>query len=259
MADQGSTTGDAGAQGAGDAGKTALEAVGAGAAADTSAAGAGGASGAGVSDAKGGADAGKKSDGESGADEKSLLEGANEDAPAKTLEQEAKEKADADKAKSDADAASKLTEPTYAKELKRPDGVEWNDGAWKSVAPVLAQHGIPKEAAQALIDSFSSYQSAQQAAVMKEVQQQRQTSRAECLRLFKKEDFQSARRYLDRECKDDVLRNVLMQQLGDHPAFISMMAKAGRAIADDSSPGAAGSGGGTSAVSRADKFYGKQP
>jgi len=255
MADQGSTTGDAGAQGAGDAGKTALEAA-AGAGADAAAAAGAAGSAAGAGDAKGSDGAAKKV--ETASADKSLLEAANDKVEAKTPEQEAKEKADADKAKADADAAAKLTEPTYAKELKRPEGVEWNEGAWQAVAPVLAQHGIPKEAAQALIDSFSTYQSAQQAAVMKEVQQQRMAAREECKRLFKTEDLQAARRALDRECSDEGLRQVLLQQLGDHPAFIGMLAKFGRAIADDSSPGATQSGGGSSEASRAEKFYGKK-
>lgn len=251
MADQG-TTGEAGAQGAGDSGKTALEAAGADAVADKGAAGASGAAAGGSEAAKGDE---KKADVAAG--EKSLLEAANDKVEAKTPEQEAKEKADAEKAKADAEAASKAAEPAYAKELKRPEGVEWNDGAWKAVAPVLAQHNIPKEAAQALIDSFAAHQSAQQAAIIKEVQTQRQAARAECQKLFKIEDFQSARRALDRRCEDDTLRQVLMQQLGDHPAFIKMMASFGRVIADDSTPGATNSGGGSSEVSRAKKFYPK--
>jgi hypothetical protein len=231
MADQGTTT-TAGAQGAGDTGKTALESAGAATAAP-------------VADkpAEAAAAASVPAKVDAPAKEKSLLEGAGE----KTVEVDAKKP----------DAAV-VAGPEYVKELKHPEGVEWNEGAFNAIAPALAAHKIPKEAAQALVDGWGAFQAAQAAAAAKEAQEMRQASRAECLKQFKTEDFQAARRALDRECKDEGLRKVLMDQLGDHPGFIGMLAKFGRAIADDSTPGATESGGGSGAVSRAEKFYGKQ-
>lgn len=230
MADQGTTT-TAGAQGAGDTGKTALETAGAAAAAPVVAK---------PAEAAPAASAPAKAD--APAESKSLLEGAGEK-PAAEPEKKADEPA--------------VAAPEYVKDIKKPDGVEWNDKAFEAIVPALAAHKIPKEAAQALVDGFAAYQAAQQAEVAKEVAKVRQASREECLRLYKTEDFQAARRALDRECKDEGLRQVLMQQLGDHPAFIGMLAKFGRAIADDSTPGATGSGGGSREVSRAEKYYPK--
>jgi hypothetical protein len=176
--------------------------------------------------------------------DKSMLESANDEA-----------KPEGEKKPDEKPAESNVVEPEYTKELKHPEGVEWNENAWKAVAPVLAQHKVSKEAAQALIDQYSAFQSAQNAELIREVTEQRKLARAECMKIFKKEDFQSARRALDREIPDEHLRNVLMQQLGDHPSFIGMLAKFGRAIADDSTPGATGSSGGQGEASRAKKFY----
>jgi hypothetical protein len=183
------------------------------------------------------------------AGEKTLLEAA---------EDGAEKKADDPAKDGEPKAEEQAKEPAYAKELKRPDSVPWNDGAWQAVAPVLAQHKISQEAAQGLIDSFAAYQSAQQAELTKQIMEAKKASRAECQQQFQPADFSAARRALDMRCPDEALKTFFLRELGDHPAFIRMMADFGRAISDDPTPGAASSGGGPAPANRADKFYGSR-
>jgi hypothetical protein len=191
--------------------------------------------------------AGQAKDGDDAkAGEKTLLESAEDGAAPKADEP----------AKDGEPKAEQAKEPAYAKELKRPDSVPWNDGAWQAVAPVLAQHGIKQEAAQGLIDSFAAYQSAQQAELTKQIMEAKKASRAECQQQFQPADFSAARRALDMRCHDESLKTFFLRELGDHPEFIRMMADFGRAISDDPTPGAASSGGGAAPANRADKFYG---
>jgi len=178
--------------------------------------------------------------------EKSLLEGALDEA----------KPADGEKKADEAKPAEVAAEPKYAAELKKPEGIPWNEATWKAVAPVLSQHQIPQEAAQGLIDAFAAHQSSIQAEHIRQVAEIRKEFRAKCAEEFQPADYRAARMALDKQCPDEGLRTVLMRELGDHPAFIRMMAAFGRAISDDSTPGAANSGGGSRSANQADKFYG---
>jgi hypothetical protein len=205
---------------------------------------AGGASSQGTASTPGASDDAKKEEG-AGA-EKSLLDGANDEV----------KPADGDKQADEAKAAEVAAEPKYAAELKKPDGIPWNEATWKAVAPVLSQHQITQEAAQGLIDAFAAHQSAQQAEQTKVLMDARKAAREECQKEFQAPDFKAARRAIDLHCSDEHLKGFFLRELGDHPAFIRMMAAFGRAISDDSTPGAANSGGGSTPVNLADKFYG---
>ena len=237
---------ETGAGGAGtDAGKTLLE---------TAGAAGGAASDKGAADASKGAEGGKAA---ADGGEKTHLQsdGGAAETPEAKAEREVSEKATADK--SAADKAAGSPAPDYAKDLKRPDGIPWDEGAFAAVVPVLAQHKVSKEAAQALVDAFAGAQVKAQAEFAAGVVKAKQQAFEECKRTFRAEDFADARRAIDRGCKDENLRNFFLSELGNHPAFISMMAQFGRAIRDDATPGAAGAAAGGDGPNLAEKLYGR--
>lgn len=231
------TTTDAGV----DAGKTALDA----AAADTK-----------TTETAKTTEGAKNVDGEKKADvtDRSALDNAGKKPDE---EKKADEKKSTEEKKSD--------EPVplvYAKELKRPDGIPWDEQGFDAVAPVLAKHGIPKEAAQDLLDAYGASLAKRQAESIAANAEIRKTMRAEVMANMKPDDLVSARRALDRCCESDATRQaILSSPLGDDLAFVKMLAQFGRAIKDDSIAGATGSGGAGERPRLADRLYntGGQP
>jgi hypothetical protein len=145
----------------------------------------------------------------------------------------AEEKAAADKTAKDAATAT----PDPYKEVKAPEGVTLDTPTWKAVTPIFAKHDIKPEVVQEIINEFGKAASAQVAAANQEYVEAQRTSRAECEKLFKKDDFVNATRGVTTMFSDPVLVKFMIEQLGNHPDFIRGMAKIGQATREDGTPG----------------------
>ena len=132
--------------------------------------------------------------------------------------------------------------PEEYKSIKPPEGMDLDTPTWKAVAPIFAKAGVKPEQAQEIINEFAKAESARVAADAKAYTDAQTTARAECAKLFKAEDYTAAKRAIGNTFKDPSLVQFMTSQLGNHPDFIAGMAKVGRALADDGTPGTQQSG-----------------
>lgn len=130
--------------------------------------------------------------------------------------------------------------PEIYKSIKAPEGFKLDTPTWKAVSPVFAKAGIKAEQAQEIVDAFAKAESARAAEEAKVNAATITNARAECARIFKQEDYSAAKRAITKSFKDPALVQFMTSQLGNHPDFIAGMAKIGRAMLDDGTPGTRG-------------------